>query len=124
MKHLLLQADMRFAQSDDFVFAAFNQMQRHALLQSASFRVRAEHPTMKKLLELINSETFLNDLKRGCAEPQGPIASKLRSQLGASIRLVGFQVPWSSYQRQKLLGTMKGYLVAFGMPSFFVTWAM
>ncbi|MFO0454001.1 MAG: DUF6570 domain-containing protein [Pseudomonadota bacterium] len=122
-RHLLLQASMRFAKTDEFVFAAFDQMQRHSLLQSTSFRVRKEHPTTTKVMELVNSEDFLNDLESAIAEPHTPKAQKLCSQLSSSIQLVGAKVPWSGFQRKKLLSTMKGYMVAFGMPSFFVTWA-
>lgn len=123
VRHMLLQADLRFARCDDFVFTAFNQMQRHAAARGASVRMKAGHPAAGRLMELLNRPDFDAQLQEAIANPKGQMARQLHSHINTSLQLVGAKVPWSSQQRRLLLSSMKGYVVAFGMPSFFVTWS-
>ena len=83
----------------DFIFAAFNQLQRHSVSRNVSSRVKAKDKHATEFIELINSEGFDEKLKYAAENENSEEAKTLAQQLLKLVRINGSTVPWSPAER-------------------------
>ena len=119
--HLLLQHDNRFAQCSAFVFAAFNQMQRHEALEQVALRVKNNHHAMTAFDELVNDEAFTDRINEAIAHPESDDAKKLCSMVMDITRITGSKVKYSEMERRGELSKMLSMMYYAGPFSFFIT---
>lgn len=118
---LLLQHDNRFAHCSSFVFAAFNQMQRHDAIGQVSMRVKNNHYAMTVFDELVNDPAFSERINVAIANPESNAAKELCSKVMDITRITGSKVTYSEMERRSELSKMLALMHYAGPFSFFVT---
>ena len=119
--HLLLQHDNRFAQCSAFVFAAFNQMQRHEAIEQVGLRVQNNHYAMTAFNELVNDPAFTERINDAIAHPESDDTKRLCATVMAITRITGSNVKYSEMQRRGEVAKMLSMMYYAGPFSFFVT---
>ena len=98
MHHLLLQHDKRFAHCSAFVFAAFNQMQRHDAIRQVSIRVKNNHYAMTAFDEMVNDLSFTERIAQAIAHPLSTDSKQLCSKVMEIARITGSNVRYSEME--------------------------
>ena len=75
-KTLLLFYDRRFATNHNFIFHHFNQEMRRQTNREVSIRVNRGDSRTVELMEIVNQEGFLNDLKTAVLDPKSEEAAE------------------------------------------------
>ena len=119
--HLLLQHDNRFAQCSAFVFAAFNQMQRHEAIEQVGLRVKNNHYAMTAFNELVNDPAFTGRINDAVAHPESNDAKQLCATVMDITRITGSNVKYSAMERRGEVAKMLSMMYYAGPFSFFVT---
>ena len=119
--HLLFQHNNRFSQCSAFVFAAFNQMQRHDAILQVSIRVKNNHYAMTAFDEMVNNPSFTERIADAIAHPESDDAKQLCSKVMDIARITGSNVRYSEMERRGELSKMVSMMHYAGPFSFFVT---
>jgi hypothetical protein len=119
--HLLFQHNNRFSQCSAFVFAAFNQMQRHDAILQVSIRVKNNHYAMTAFDEMVNDPSFTERIADAIAHPQSQDSKELCSKVMDIARITGSNVRYSEMERRGELSKMISMMHYAGPFSFFVT---
>ncbi len=121
IEHFLYQYDGRFARSAPFLFALFNQMQRHAVATKVSLRVKGHDENVQHFSDLVNKEDFVTKLKDCLENPDSKEAVSLGERLTKLTSICGSEVPWSPAQRHSALPRIIAHMHYSGPPCFYVT---
>jgi hypothetical protein len=121
VQHLLQQADKRFTQNTDLLFALFNQFQRHAAARAVAVRVRTHNAGTERFVELVHEPGFRQRLERAIANPNEADSLRLVKELSHLTSLHGAPIPWSPFARHASISQFYAMVHYFGLPSFFVT---
>ena len=119
--NLLFQYNNRFSHCSAFVFAAFNQMQRHEALEQVAMRVKNNHYAMTAFGELVNDPAFTDRINDAIAHPESDDAKQLCSTVMDITRITGSNVKYSEMERRGELSKMLSMMYYAGPFSFFIT---
>ena len=120
-RHLLRQADNRFAQADELIFALFNQSQRHAAARQVAARVKSDPKSVNDFASVVEAPGFLAKLQRCIESPESKEARSLLARLMPLIRIAGVSVPFGPIERSLAVSRVCAVLQYFGLPAWFVT---
>jgi hypothetical protein len=121
VRHMLLQFHGQFARDHLFIFTMFNQRQRHAAARAVAARVHNKPSSFAAFAAVVSAPSFLEQLDRATAEPDGEDAKTVLRLLGPHIRAAGGAVPYGPVMRANALSQLYAMVHRFGVPSFFVT---
>ncbi len=121
LRHLLNQADTRFAESDELLFLLFNQLQRHAAVHTVNARIASAPQAMETFTQIVTQPTFAAQLGEALRNPEAPEARALQQQLMPLVRVAGASVPYSAAERALGVSQLTAMLQLFGLPTWFVT---
>ena len=121
VQHLLHQRNCVFAKDSRFIFAVFNQRQRHQHARAAS-GFALKHPlSAEELGAMVNDEEFKKKLERAIKTPTGTEAKEIVAKLTPLITMVSSKSDFSSGSRAASLTTLYSYVQYLGCPSVFLT---
>jgi hypothetical protein len=121
LNHLLLHADGRFAKSSQFIFFAFNQMQRSILAAQVSVKVRGDSTSMKEFTKISGRPGFLDTMKDHIQNPDTSEAKELAKHLNSITKTVNAKVPWTEHQRASYGSNLLAQIGYSGPFSYFIT---
>lgn len=119
--HLLHQKSVHFAHDSRFIFAVFNQKQRHAVAKQVSLRAIANKIKMIKLGEFLKAPEAAKIIEEAFKNNKGPEAKQLLCMLQPFIRIIGANVDYSPMERSHAITDLYSYVQYFGTPSVFLT---
>ena len=102
VRHLLLQFHARHAKDQRFLFAQFNQLQRHAASRAAVIRVRNSKEAVNQFTGLIHEPGFRLRLSQAVDDPDSDDAKLLARQVLPLITSVGATIPYSPSERKDM----------------------
>ena len=120
-KTLLLFYDHRFATNSSFLFMNFDQDMRRQTNQGVSIRVNRGDPRTDQVMEQINEEGFLEELKIASKNPKSEEAKRIRKTILPLLKLFGAKIRWSPIERKSTLSRIYALYHAFGLPFIFGT---
>ena len=125
LDHMLLHYDGRFAKRPQFLFLAFNQLQRHATAREVSCKVKGDENAMKTFQEIVNNpeNNFQDRLQAAIDSPDSSDSKYLQQTLNSVMRTVGKSIPWSEEQRSYAMTMLMAMIYYAGPFTFFVTMA-
>ncbi len=121
LNHLLLHADGRFARSSQFIFFAFNQMQRSILAAQVSVKVRGDSESMKEFTRVSSRPGFLDMMKDHVQNPGTSDAKEFAKHLNSITKTVNAKVPWTEHQRASYGSNLLAQIGYSGPFSYFIT---
>lgn len=121
VEHLLLQYDNRFATSAHFLFAIFNQIQRHAAASNITFRVKSGNKAFTAFKRLMATPDFASQLSLAAQDPTSVTSKQLARTVLDIAEISGRAIPWSGMERKSALCKIIALTHYAGPYSFFVT---
>jgi hypothetical protein len=121
LRHMLTQADNRFARSSAFIFTVFNQMQRHAVCRAVNLKAKGGQASMERFMAIIEQGDFSERLLAALQDPESPQAKALAVSVLSVARVPGANVPWSGLERKSAMCKLLAIVMYSGVFSIFGT---
>lgn len=122
VKYLLRQADRRSATHPNFMLIAFNIIQRREVCRQAKITVkRPGFQTVANKLVSITTMQVKDEIARMAAKNYEEGKNDAVSLLMRNIKLIGGKAKGAFHARASMRNEIKSMIVAYGLPSVFIT---
>lgn len=121
IKYMLSLNDNRFSTDRHFPFVTFNIIQKYETRQSIYLMIQKRN--YNKITEMINRLTIddLNNYKKNLNEKKYTLLNTNIKKCLNLIYATSGKIQGSRFKMNSNKNELKGYIIRFGMPSFFIT---
>lgn len=113
--HYLRQFDNRFGTDLKFLFALFNQRQRHLVARAVTARAKRGHDgTFNQLLSIVNRDDFSDRLQKALVDPTCAESREFTRILTAAIKVGGSGIPFSPAEQSMSMGQLYSTILFSG----------
>ena len=117
----MLFYDQRCAEEINLIFLLFDQLKRHKANSAVAFKIKHANSSDQKFINQVNAPHFKQSIEKAIENPNTSESRHLKNTLEPLVKIIGKNIPWSTYERSTTLNKLYALTYFFGIPTHFIT---